>query len=172
MAPGMRVYLWMESRHYRTWQASLGPAKEPATWSVTFFDSPSALGYRLASGDSEGRVIVWDIATATPVLVLEDPMVAAQSGSKGKGGAVRGLAWVCVHPARLAIVLTNGMFLVWDVQGTAPPLFSPVKLCSLSRQPDFLSCVRPLVTRALSSWRGQQCQGGSNWSMCTLCMHS
>lgn len=65
-------------------------------------------------------MIVWDIATATPVLVLEDPLAAAQAGSKGKGGAVRGLAWVCVHPARLGIVLANGMFLVWDVQGMAP----------------------------------------------------
>ncbi len=76
---------------------------------------------RLASGDSEGRVVVWDIATATPVIALEDPLTAAQVGSKrtepGKGGAVRGLAWVCAHPARLAIVLANGMFLVWDVQG-------------------------------------------------------
>ncbi|BDA45713.1 probable WD repeat-containing protein 11 at C-terminar half [Coccomyxa sp. Obi] len=73
----------------------------------------------LASGDSDGRVIVWDIATATTVLVLEDPLAAAQSGTKGKGGAVRGLAWVCAHPTRLGIVLANGMFLVWDVQGTA-----------------------------------------------------
>lgn len=87
-------------------------------------DWPRCAGNRLASGDSEGRVVVWDIATATPVIALEDPLTGAQLGGKraepGKGGAVRGLAWVCSNAARLAIVLANGMFLVWDVAGTPP----------------------------------------------------
>jgi hypothetical protein len=76
---------------------------------------------RLASGDSEGCVVVWEIATATPVLSLEDPLQAASANGKksepGKSGAVRGLAWVCANPARLAIVLASGVVLVWDVQG-------------------------------------------------------
>ena len=78
---------------------------------------------RVASGDQEGRVVVWDIATGTPVISLEDPVQAA-GGARSKGGAVKGLAWVMANPARLAIVLAGGMFLVWDVQGESSPLFS------------------------------------------------
>lgn len=77
---------------------------------------------RLASGDAEGRVVVWDISSSTPVLILEDPLHTA-SGAKserGKGGAVRGLAWVMANPVHLAIVLASGNFLVWDVNGGPP----------------------------------------------------
>ena len=63
---------------------------------------------------------VWDIATGTPVISLDDPIQAA-GGARSKGGAVKGLAWVMANPARLAIVLAGGMVLVWDVQGEAPP---------------------------------------------------
>lgn len=79
-----------------------------------------ALGCRIASGDQDGRVVVWDIATGTPVISLEDPVQAAsgaRGSTPGKGGAVKGLAWVMANPARLAIVLAGGMVLVWDVQG-------------------------------------------------------
>lgn len=77
---------------------------------------------RVASGDQEGRVVVWDVATGTPVISLEDPVQAA-GGARSKGGAVKGLAWVMANPARLAIVLAGGMVLVWDVQGGSSPLF-------------------------------------------------
>ena len=69
-------------------------------------------------------MVVWDIASGTPVISLEDPVQAA-SGSRsgpGKGGAVKGLAWVMANPARLAIVLAGGMVLVWDVQGASQPI--------------------------------------------------
>ena len=74
---------------------------------------------RLASGDVDGRVVVWDVSTGTPVLSLEDPLHAAggPKGERGKGGAVRGLAWVLAAPVRLAIVLASGALLVWDVDG-------------------------------------------------------
>ena len=74
---------------------------------------------RLASGDTDGRVVIWDIATGTPVLTLEDPLHAAAGpkSDRGKGGAVRGLAWVLASPARLGIVTASGAFLVWDVEG-------------------------------------------------------
>ena len=79
----------------------------------------SGAALRLASGDVDGRVVVWDIATGTPVLALEDPLAAAggPKAERGKGGAVKGLAWVLATPARLAIVLASGAFLVWDVNG-------------------------------------------------------
>ena len=87
------------------------------------FKTGSVLLSRVASGDQEGRVVVWDIATGTPVISLEDPIQAA-GGARSKGGAVRGLAWVMANPARLAIVLAGGMVLVWDVQGKSCPLIS------------------------------------------------
>ena len=73
--------------------------------------------------------MVWDIATGVPVISLEDPVQAAAGSrnSPGKGGAVKGLAWVMANPARLAIVLSGGMVLVWDVQGK--PSFASLYLC-------------------------------------------
>ena len=80
--------------------------------------------YRLASGDNEGRVMVWDVSSGTVIASLEDPLAAAQSPGPvarktepGKGGAVRGLAWIMSNPCVLGIVMTSGMFLVWDMQG-------------------------------------------------------
>lgn len=79
---------------------------------------------RLASGDNEGRVVVWDVSSGTVIASLEDPLSAAQSpgpvarkAEPGKGGAVRGLAWIMSNPCVLGIVMTSGMFLVWDMQG-------------------------------------------------------
>ena len=79
--------------------------------------------------------MVWDIATGVPVISLEDPVqVAAGSrSSPGKGGAVKGLAWVMANPARLAIVLSGGVVLVWDVQGES--LGFPNASMSASRYP-------------------------------------
>ncbi len=68
--------------------------------------------------------MVWEIASGTPVISLEDPVQAASGMRSGpsKGGAVKGLAWVMANPARLAIVLAGGMVLVWDVQGASQPI--------------------------------------------------
>ncbi|KAK9845287.1 hypothetical protein WJX81_002462 [Elliptochloris bilobata] len=75
---------------------------------------------RLASGDSEGRVVVWDVAAAAAIAALEDPAGVApgaagsRAGGPGRGGAVRGLAWVLAGPAALAVALSSGHFLIWD----------------------------------------------------------
>ena len=78
---------------------------------------------RLASGDNEGRVVVWDVSSGTVIASLEDPLSAAHApgpvarrAEPGKGGAVRGLAWIMSNPCVLGIVLASGMFLVWDMQ--------------------------------------------------------
>lgn len=80
--------------------------------------------HRLASGDNEGRVVVWDVSCGTVIASLEDPLSAAltpgpvaRKAEPGKGGAVRGLAWIMSNPCVLGIVMTSGMFLVWDMQG-------------------------------------------------------
>lgn len=91
--------------------------------------------YRLASGDIEGRVVIWDVSSGTVIASLEDPLSAALSpgpvarkSEPGKGGAVKGLAWIMSNPCVLGIVLTSGMFLVWDPQGVLPEV--TVILCS------------------------------------------
>ena len=68
-------------------------------------------------------MLVWDVSSGTVIASLEDPLSAAQSPGPvarrpepGKGGAVRGLAWIMSNPCVLAIVLASGMFLVWDMQ--------------------------------------------------------
>lgn len=67
--------------------------------------------------------MVWDVSSGTVIASLEDPLSAAQApgpvarrAEPGKGGAVRGLAWIMSNPCVLGIVLASGMFLVWDVQ--------------------------------------------------------
>ena len=79
---------------------------------------------RLASGDNEGRVVVWDVTTATAMATLEDPGAAAAAAGPnpkkmepGRGGPVRDLAWVTSNPCLVAAVLANGMLLVWDQAG-------------------------------------------------------
>lgn len=66
------------------------------------------------------------------MVALDDPVAAAQASGKradpGKGGAVRGLAWVCASPAHLAIVLASGIFLVWDVKSAPIPRLHRVAL--------------------------------------------
>ena len=52
--------------------------------------------------------MVWDVSSATVIASLEDPLAAAQSPGPvarktepGKGGAVRGLAWIMSNPCVL-----------------------------------------------------------------------
>ncbi|KAA6419923.1 MAG: hypothetical protein FRX49_10113 [Trebouxia sp. A1-2] len=94
------------------------------SWAPECFSRDAATSsLRLASGDNEGRVVVWDVSSGTVIASLEDPLSAAQSpgpvarkAEPGKGGAVRGLAWIMSNPCVLGIVMTSGMFLVWDMQ--------------------------------------------------------
>lgn len=82
-------------------------------------------------------MVIWDVNSGTVVASLEDPLAAALSPGPvarktepGKGGAVKGLAWIMSNPCVLAIVMANGMFLVWDPQGM--PALSPT-ICTESQ---------------------------------------
>lgn len=74
---------------------------------------------RLAAGDEDGRVVVWDVHSTAAVAGLEDPWLAAQGrrldvGSKA--GGVQALAWVGSNPYLLAVAV-SGLFLIWDPKG-------------------------------------------------------
>ncbi|KAK9863395.1 hypothetical protein WJX84_011255 [Apatococcus fuscideae] len=75
---------------------------------------------RLASGDNEGRVVLWDVTTATALGGSEDLVQAASGAGKkselGRAGAVRDLAWVLSGPCVLAVLMASGLFLLWDPQ--------------------------------------------------------
>ncbi|KAK9867753.1 hypothetical protein WJX84_002654 [Apatococcus fuscideae] len=75
---------------------------------------------RLASGDNEGRVVLWDVTTATALGGSEDLVQAASGSGKksemGRAGAVRDLAWVLSGPSVLAVLMASGLFLLWDPQ--------------------------------------------------------
>lgn len=83
--------------------------------------SSLCVGLRLASGDSEGRVVLWEVSSATAVAVLDDAYQAAVPGARrgegGKQGGVRDLGWVMCEPAMLAIALGCGLFVLWDTIG-------------------------------------------------------
>ena len=73
----------------------------------------------LASGDSEGRVVVWDVLSGAPVAALEDAYWAGFSVADGgrradaPRPAVRGLAWATAQNL-LAVLLAPGFLLLWD----------------------------------------------------------
>ena len=54
------------------------------------------LSRRLASGDSEGGVVVWDVLTQTPVARLEEAGMVGGGPLAVRGVAVRACACVCV----------------------------------------------------------------------------
>lgn len=100
-------------------------------------------GARLASGDSEGRVVLWDLGTGVACALLDDPLLAATGISKkaepSKGGAVKGLGWLGSSPALLAIVLASGLLIIWDPR-RMPYTLNPFSilqslLLTLSRHP-------------------------------------
>lgn len=71
------------------------------------------LNDRLASGDREGNVVVWDVLQVGVVCKLGNP--------KGDGEGCLGvmsLAWILKDPCLLAVVLGPATLVVWDIQGT------------------------------------------------------
>lgn len=93
---------------------------------------------RLASGDSSRGVVVWDVFTASPVARLEDVHAAREllkeyagrvasngnalaAGTTSTGDAssigVASLAWVLPNFSMLAVVMSPGLLMLWDVAG-------------------------------------------------------
>lgn len=73
----------------------------------------------LASGDSDGRVVVWDVLLGTPIATLEDAYYAGFGATEGARRAdsprvpVRALSWVTARNL-LAILLAPGYLVLWD----------------------------------------------------------
>ncbi|CAD7702710.1 unnamed protein product [Ostreobium quekettii] len=69
---------------------------------------------RLASGDKEGSVVVWDVTRVSVLAKLEDP----RGGAGEQGGAgVQDVAWVMSPPCLLAVLLASASLLLWDTKG-------------------------------------------------------
>ena len=76
---------------------------------------------RLASGDADGRVAVWDVLSGAVTGALEDPLGAA-TGRRTEGDRRTGvvaLAWLRAAPALLGVGLAGGMFVLWDPRGAS-----------------------------------------------------
>lgn len=71
---------------------------------------------RLATGDADGRVAVWDVLGSCVVAGLEDPAGAAtgRRTEPEKRTPVVSLAWLRAAPSLLGIALAGGLFIVWD----------------------------------------------------------
>lgn len=80
---------------------------------------------RLASGDDEGRVAVWNVSTGAAIAALEDPVSAAFLGQQRRVTAdapkpgVQGLAWVTAAPTLLAILAAPGYLVLWDFKANS-----------------------------------------------------
>ena len=106
-----------------------------------------AVARRLASGDSDGNVVVWDVLSGTPLIVLGD-LPAAQhlyrEYLKGLGsfisaapdglpppGAISALAWIMPKDPLLAVLVAPGLLLLWDTTGAACNRHSSLMLVPL-----------------------------------------
>lgn len=86
----------------------------------------AAAQLRLASGDEEGRVMVWNVNTGAVIAALEDPWASAFGTATGarrpEGGGgpapgrppVVGLAWATASSSVLAVLLAPCVLLLWD----------------------------------------------------------
>jgi hypothetical protein len=94
------------------------PGRHPASGPR---DPRSAWFLRLASGDDEGRVMVWNVNTGSSIAALDDPYAAAfdsKQGMRSEGKqCVQGLAWVTSTPSILAVLLSPGLIMLWDCRG-------------------------------------------------------
>ncbi len=96
--------------------------------------NPKGLGFqiqnlpterRLASGDADGRVVVWDVASGSIIAALDDALTAAHGRRPdtlppGRGAGVVAVAWVTAEHGMLGVAVAAGTFLVWDTQGETP----------------------------------------------------
>lgn len=78
----------------------------------------------LASGDVEGRVIVWDVLSSKPAAVLDNASKLLFKGSRSGAKAseamestVNSLAWITSWNY-LAILSESGFFTIWDPSST------------------------------------------------------
>lgn len=94
-------------------------------------DLKSLSHLRLASGDRDGLVVVWDVLSQSPVAALDDSTAVLSHGSRRSsgggvagtfvaGGAVQGLAWVRYRPRLLAVLTAPATLLLWDSRGEIP----------------------------------------------------
>lgn len=78
---------------------------------------------RLASGDADGCVVVWNVLTLCAASKLEDAFSAKDHareqrlGEAAAPGAVQGLAWTMGPAAMLAVLLGPATLLLWDPKG-------------------------------------------------------
>lgn len=93
--------------------------------------NPNGLGFqfqnlpterRLASGDADGRVVVWDVASGSIIAALDDALTAAHGRRPdalppGRGAGVVAVAWVTAEHGMLGVAVAAGTFLVWDTRG-------------------------------------------------------
>ena len=74
------------------------------------------LQYRLASGDAEGRVVVWNLHTGSPTSGVIDLYNTATGKQSRSSQSVCALAWVGSNPCKLAVAM-EGLFVVLDPKG-------------------------------------------------------
>ena len=76
----------------------------------------SASSTFLASGDEDGRVVVWSVGTGSAVAALDDAGAAfgGKRGTEGGRGGVVGLGWASATPGVLAVLLAPCALLLWD----------------------------------------------------------
>ncbi len=106
-----------------------------------------ACACRLASGDRDGGVVIWDVMNAAVLHRLEDVPNARDLARRGNGVAVQCLAWVLPRSGVLAVVLAPAQLLLWDVHGMCMVCVCCV-LCTTLSDPDLNKCRMHHVTSA------------------------
>ncbi|KAF5836106.1 hypothetical protein DUNSADRAFT_6477 [Dunaliella salina] len=102
---------------------------------------------RLASGDSNGGVAVWDVQCQSVCATLDDALLAVPGNNAPKLGVVHGLEWVTAKPFLLATLMAPATLLVWDTQGDV--IVWQRELTSSVPEPFVSMCQDPLDWRRL-----------------------
>ena len=91
--------------------------------------------HRLASGDSAGTVVLWDVLNAMIVGCLDDVPAAASildayADAARSDCAVQGMAWVLPGAGALAVVFAPALLMIWDTKGERRALRAWMRVCA------------------------------------------
>ncbi|WOK98642.1 hypothetical protein Cni_G07354 [Canna indica] len=122
-----------------TTHASLAPFVTAVRWTpqfllrdLSFYDDPSTSHLRLAAGDRQGRIAIWDLRSRQVLLWLD--LDAASSSGSGRLG-IQDMCWIRSDSWLLAAIHGPSLIVLWDASDGRC-------LWKYDTSPEYLSCIR------------------------------
>nr|XP_009381634.1 PREDICTED: WD repeat-containing protein 11 isoform X1 [Musa acuminata subsp. malaccensis] len=120
--------------------ASLAPFVTAVRWTpqpllrdLSSYDDPSTSHLRLAVGDRQGRIAIWDLRSRQIILWLD--LDAASSSATSTRLGIQDLCWIRSDSWLLAVIHGPSLLALWDAA-------SGRCLWKYDASPEYLSCIR------------------------------